>query len=167
MTPQRRATFLQVLAETGIVIAAAQAAGPHQATCSTVTWRDLRAKDPEFAREWDEALEKAAAKVEAEARRRAIEGYSEPVYQKGEEVGKIVRYSDRLLELLLKAKCIGYADKTTLNVQGGIVHAHGTLAEVMSSLRGLAPESRDDLRRILEREAEGASQESPTTDKVS
>ncbi len=40
--------------------------------------------------------------LEDEAQRRAM-GYEEAVYYKGEKVGTITRYSDRLMELLLKA----------------------------------------------------------------
>lgn len=42
-----------------------------------------------------------ARRVQA-AHRRAIDGVPEPVFQGGQHVGDVVRYSDRLLELLLK-----------------------------------------------------------------
>lgn len=42
-----------------------------------------------------------ARRVQA-AHRRAIDGVPEPVFQGGQYVGDVVRYSDRLLELLLK-----------------------------------------------------------------
>lgn len=41
--------------------------------------------------------------LEAEARRRAMDGVDEPVYHKGEVVGHVRKYSDTLLIFLLKA----------------------------------------------------------------
>lgn len=57
-----------------------------------------------FARAWDSALEVATDALEAEARRRAIQGVSEPVgWYQGKPGGKVRRYSDTLLIFLLKA----------------------------------------------------------------
>ena len=44
----------------------------------------------------------AVEHLEAEARRRAVEGIEEPVFYKGEIVGHKMRYSDTLLMFLLK-----------------------------------------------------------------
>jgi transposase-like protein len=64
---------------------------------------DWRRQYPDFAEEWDQAIECAVDELEAEARRRAFTGVEEPVFYKGEECGYIRKYSDKLLELLLKA----------------------------------------------------------------
>ena len=64
---------------------------------------DWRRQHPDFAAEWDEAIEHAVDELETEARRRAFEGVNEPVFYKGAECGYIRKYSDKLLELLLKA----------------------------------------------------------------
>jgi hypothetical protein len=53
---------------------------------------------------FDEAHEDALDALEEEARRRAVDGVLEPVYQGGEKVGTIRKYSDALLMLLLKGK---------------------------------------------------------------
>jgi hypothetical protein len=82
----------------GNVTRAAEAAG-----VSRRAPYDWRADDASFAEAWDEALEAACDALEAEARRRAYEGWEEPVYQKGALVGRIRKYSDRLLEVLLRA----------------------------------------------------------------
>ena len=50
----------------------------------------------------DHAREEAADTLEAEARRRAIEGVEEPVFHKGERVGTVRKHSDLLLIFLLK-----------------------------------------------------------------
>jgi hypothetical protein len=42
--------------------------------------------------------------LETEAYRRAVLGYEEPVYQPGEKVGVVTRYSDNLLMLLLRSR---------------------------------------------------------------
>ena len=93
-----RAIFLSALAGSaaGSVPRAAEAAGvnpyqPHR-------WAK---KDEAFAKQMSEA--KALGEriqlslLEREADRRAVEGVEEPVYQKGELVGHIRRYSDLLL----------------------------------------------------------------------
>ena len=59
--------------------------------------------DPDFALAWDEAVNIAADALEREAWRRAVEGFEEPVHYRGEVVGYVKKYSDRMLELLLKA----------------------------------------------------------------
>ncbi|HXH11169.1 MAG TPA: terminase [Alphaproteobacteria bacterium] len=64
---------------------------------------DARERDPEFAKQWDDAVEEATDALEREARRRAVEGWDEPVFYKGQLQGYIRRYSDRMLELLLRA----------------------------------------------------------------
>lgn len=64
-------------------------------------WRN---EDPEFAAAWVEAVEEGTDKIEAEAYRRAVEGYERPVFQGGEEVGRVREYSDTLLTLLIKGR---------------------------------------------------------------
>lgn len=98
VTSRARASFLQHLQETGNVTASAKAAG-----FSRTAAYERRSVDPEFAAAWKEAEEIATDTLEAEARRRAIEGVEEPVYYLGKECGRIRKYSDRMLEILLKA----------------------------------------------------------------
>ena len=98
VTAARKAAFLDRLARTGNVTAAARDAGIGQSTVYK-----LRRKCPDFDRGWDEALEQALAALEIEARRRAVEGWDKPVYYRGQPVGTVRHYSDKLLELLLKA----------------------------------------------------------------
>ena len=63
---------------------------------------DARDRDNEFAQLWDEAVEEATDALEREAWRRAVEGWDEPVFYQGKAVGAVRKYSDRMLELLLK-----------------------------------------------------------------
>ena len=99
LTPARQVRFLDALAQTGNVTWAAAAIGMTRAAAL-----GLRAGDESLARQWDDALEIAADALEAEARRRALEGWLEPVYYQGQRVGEVRKYSDRMLELLLKAQ---------------------------------------------------------------
>ena len=97
-TEAKRAVFLDVLEKTSGVTTAARAAG-----VSRKTAYEHRNKDPEFAARWDEAEDSYADRLVREAYRRAVDGVDEPVYQQGELVGVIRRYSDSLLNSKLKA----------------------------------------------------------------
>ena len=105
-TDQQRATFLVRLAETGNVSdAARRAAVPRSGAYA------LRLADEEFALQWAEAQGQAVDALELEARRRAVEGVEQPVLYAGKPVHDdlgdpvtVRHYSDRLLELLLKAR---------------------------------------------------------------
>jgi hypothetical protein len=58
--------------------------------------------DDTFAHQMAEARVQAIELLEAEARRRAYDGWAEPVYQRGVQVGTVTRYSDNLMMFLLK-----------------------------------------------------------------
>jgi hypothetical protein len=57
---------------------------------------------------------------------RAVNGWDEPVFYQGEQVGEITKYSDRLLELLAKRHIPEFRDHTTsdVNVSGGVLVVH-------------------------------------------
>ena len=63
-------------------------------------WYELRAEDEEFAESWAQAVEQGTQRIEDEILRRGVEGWEEPVFQKGELVGHIRRHSDQMLQLL-------------------------------------------------------------------
>lgn len=111
-TDTDKQTFLDALAKCGIVSDALRAAGIK--TRATVNrWRE---EDEAFSDAYDEALETAADTLEAEARRRAVEGVvSIKWVGKGDnrEPVEEVRYSDPLLIALLKAnKPDKFADRS-------------------------------------------------------
>jgi hypothetical protein len=106
LTRERQEWFLKALAETGIVSAAVEIAG----TSRTRVY-ELRKRNPGFAAGWEEAEERAADALEAEAWRRAVDGVQEPLVSGGKVVrdddGRpiaIRRYSDALMIALLKAR---------------------------------------------------------------
>ena len=62
-----------------------------------------RHNDSDFDKAVLEARNQGYDMIEEEARRRAVEGVLEPVYYKGEQVGAVRKYSDRLILELLRA----------------------------------------------------------------
>lgn len=65
---------------------------------------DLRAADKTFRKAWDDAVEAGTDRLEDEALRRALAGTERPIFQGGKHVGTERIYSDRMLEILLKAR---------------------------------------------------------------
>ncbi len=125
-TPRARARFLRGLERTGCVSIACRAAGFGRTTAYK-----RRGQDEGFRAEWDEALALAADRLEAEARRRAVEGTLRPVYQGGRRVGSVRLYSDRLLELLLRAHRPGFLRGSWDRGQGatGVLRVAGGLGQ--------------------------------------
>jgi hypothetical protein len=98
-TSENREAFLDALQITANVTSACQTAGLPR-TCA-YDWRDA---DPEFAAEWELALERGSDALEDEAIRRGREGYLKPVFHQGKEIGAVREYSDTLLIFMLKAR---------------------------------------------------------------
>jgi hypothetical protein len=74
------------------------------------------------------ALEFYRQKISHTVHNRAVAGWEEPVFYKGECVGYVRRFSDRLLELQAKRHCPEYRDRSQmdLNVAGGVLLITGT-----------------------------------------
>lgn len=103
--------FIETLAETCSVTKSAEAAG-----VSTRTAHRWRKDDEAFGQAWDDALAVGADVLESEAVRRAHDGWDEPVYQQGKQVGIVRKFSDTLLIFLLKgAKPEKYKDRHELS----------------------------------------------------
>lgn len=96
-TEQADQVFFDTLATTGNTQHACDAAG--YSLRSIYTWRKA---DAQFAAEFASAKEASGDVLESEAVRRAVEGVDEPVFYKGDACGVIRRYSDSLLQTLLK-----------------------------------------------------------------
>lgn len=97
ITEAKRRAFLAALRATGNVRSACEAAQIGRRTA--YNWRE----DASFKADWDEAVTDACDLLEREARRRAVDGWPEPVWHKGEMCGTVQKFSDRMLELLLMA----------------------------------------------------------------
>lgn len=92
------------------------------------TVRKLCLADADFRQRLMHAGQVYASRVLAEVQRRAIHGVTKPVYYKGEIVGTVQEYSDRLLELELRradpevrAMLDGPKSQTTVNVNSSSV----------------------------------------------
>lgn len=96
-TPKKQREFLELLASNGNVTVTCEALNLRRQTVY-----EARAEDAEFAAAWDAAMEQAADHLEAEARRRAVDGWDEPVFYQGEKAGLVRKFSDTLLIFLLK-----------------------------------------------------------------
>lgn len=96
-TAEKKRAFLAAYAQCGNVSHAARLAG-----ISRETHYEWLTKDSNYAAAFQQADAQAADALELEARRRALEGWEEPVYQKAQLVGTVRRYSDTLLIFLLK-----------------------------------------------------------------
>jgi hypothetical protein len=94
----KKAAFLAAFAEAGTVKHAAEIAGVSPK--HPYYWLQ---NDSKFAAAFEQAKEDAIQSLEWEARRRAIEGRSEPVFYKGKRCAVIRKPSDTLLIFLLKA----------------------------------------------------------------
>ncbi|MEO2091324.1 MAG: terminase [Gemmataceae bacterium] len=77
---------------------------------------------PKFRRAWEAAIEEATDALEAEARRRAVDGVPTPVFHAGVQVGTVTRYSDALLARLLQAYRPGrFGDRRRDEAVGSVV----------------------------------------------
>jgi hypothetical protein len=117
---------------------------------------DVRNADPTFAAEWDLALAEGIDVLEQEAKRRAVEGVEQerPIVSRGMIVGHVrtIEYSDRLLELLLKAKKPDvYRENVSVEQRGRVRHDHQHVGRV--DLRLATEEEMDVLERIAQRSA--------------
>lgn len=113
--PRKRA-FLLNLAMLGNRTRAAKATG-----CSTViTWM-WRRDDDVFRQRYEDAMRIAAELHEDEMFRRSSEGVLEPVFQGGQLVGSVRKFSDTLLIFALKGALPDkYADRAKVEHSGQV-----------------------------------------------
>lgn len=158
-TPERRALFLQVLADT---------CSPKQACAVVGIARSSayhhREKDLEFAAQWDAAVAEALDAVLEESYRRAVVGVNEPVVYQGDiskdADGKpvtVTKYSDRLLELLMKWRYPEQmADRLRVRSDGSGLDSRALLA--------MSPEERTQLVALLSKYAEALPEQTEDED---
>jgi hypothetical protein len=120
--PQQR--FLKAFVRYGVISHAACAAGVTRQT--VYNWKQSVPGEEMsmFARAFLTADEMRIDRIEAEMHRRAIEGWDEPVFHRGRQVGTIRRFDSRLLEVLAKAaKPLKYRDniKVDTKISGGVL----------------------------------------------
>ncbi len=135
-TEEKQRRFIEVLADTGLVGAAAKAVGLTRESA----YRLRRAAGAEsFAAAWDAARHHAGGLIEDIAFERAIEGVGVPVFNEhGEEIASRTRYDNRLLVFLLRRlRADRYGDDGRAGPSGGA--ATGAPPPLSLSLRALEP----------------------------
>lgn len=134
--PKKRA-FLTAFAKVGTVTHAAEIAGVNRDT-----HRIWLQKDPEYAAAFERAKDAFADLLEKVALERATEGWEEPVFQGGKEVGRVRKFSNTLLIFLLKGlRPDKYRERYEQKIVGG-----GDPVSVR--LEGLSPEDIRALARL-------------------
>ena len=109
-SPKMRARFLDAIKETGNITLSCK-----MSRLPSRTAYDWRRQDEQFRQDWDDALVEGEAKLEDEAKRRALLGVKKPIYQGGKRVGYVQEYSDTLLIFLLKGtNKAKFGDRTML-----------------------------------------------------
>jgi len=99
ITPGRLDALLEAIATGSEDLEACQFAGVQLQAMK----KRLR-EDIEFAKAYKTARQARIEAYRSEARRRGIDGWTVPVFYRGEQVGFERKHSDRMLELLLKAE---------------------------------------------------------------
>lgn len=119
--------FLEELAKHGGIMRAAE-----KAEIAYNSLLNHRKKCPLFDSAVLRAQKRFGESLESEAYRRAVEGTKRPVYYKGEVVGHILEFSDRMLELLLKKNVPEFREKVTadVNIRGGVLVVNAEAKDV-------------------------------------
>lgn len=148
-TASKFAAILNEICNTGVMGLACVACG-----ISISHMRRLRQEHEEIQALVDEAMSIYHERLRYTIHNKAVDGWEEPVYYKGEEVGSVHRFSERLLELQAKRHMPEYRDKSQMdvNVAGGVLVVH---APVMSR--------EEWLKQHAEQNGELTDGQSPTT----
>jgi hypothetical protein len=135
-TDSLKPVFLQTYADSGFILQTCERVGIPRNTFSR--WLE---QDQKFASDFAIANEKVTEKYELAAGLRAVNGYDEPVFHQGKQVGTIKRYSDRLLELLLKSRNREkYAERINYNIDEESI-AGAIASRFVSIVRRVAPDT--------------------------
>ncbi len=164
LTKARKEIFLNELKRHGIAAEAARVASPHSTErhgCLS-TFRSEKARDPVFAADWLAAQEEADARLMMEAHRRAVEGCEKGIFQKGQRVmdhdgqpATEKQYSDRLMELLLRARFPSqFIERRAIEHSGQVDHSVRGLLITGTDLLALGTADRENLSVILQKIAD-------------
>ena len=81
-------------------------------------WRD---RDPEFKKAMEEIEARTIDLLRSEAFRRGVVGVDEPIFHMGKQVATSKKYSDYLLDRMLRAKDPAFRDSMRVDVNVGFV----------------------------------------------
>ena len=157
VTRRKKDKFIQLLREGQTVINACS-----QISITTMSMYRHRRAEPDFAKEWDDAIEEwektLLQRMEAEADRRSMEGDLRPIgFYRGKPFTAIRDYSDILLMFRMKKLDPAYRETPTVDVKQDI-HLHGPPAARMSSedaeaLEDATPDMRRQLLHVVKSKA--------------
>lgn len=118
LTAKLKREYLEVLSRCGVKMRSAMAIG----VCPQ-TIMNARKSDPKFEEAVQTAMELYRERIAFALQSRAVDGWDEPVFYRGEEVGSIRKYSDKLMELEAKRQIPEYRDHVSVdaNVKGGVL----------------------------------------------
>ena len=100
-TPERQTRFIQALAATDVVTAAAKAVGMSAKSAYALLKR--AGEDSGFARAWDAALDRSYRDALTDSLGRLVHGEQIPVFYRGRQVGSYRRFNDRLALATMRA----------------------------------------------------------------
>ncbi len=126
-TPATKAAFIDALAASGEVLAAVKTVG-----LSPQSAYRHRARDPEFARAWASARMISREVVIEELHSRALHGWDEDVFFRGEVVGTRKRHDNRLL-LALLARLDNFAGQEDVTIARRARDCFGRLVETLAA----------------------------------
>lgn len=106
-------SFLEALRHMPVVRAGCEAAGINRSTAYR-----LRETDPEFAQAWDDAMEAGIDRAENAALQRAVDGWEEPVIDKG-------RLAYRYERVVAKAQHAETGEEVETETWRMVLDAHG------------------------------------------
>lgn len=98
-TADRQVELIEALAESGCVEEACRRVGMSAQSAYTLRQRD---DAQSFRQAWDAALDYAVRRLGDAAFARALHGVARPVFYKGEQIGEVRRYDERLTQFLLR-----------------------------------------------------------------
>ena len=138
LTEQNKDKLLEQLSRTGNLSASAASVG----VTRFAVYKAIE-RDQDFGERIALAREKACNVLENEMYRRGVEGYDEPIFYQGEEVGSVRRYSDKLLQLLARANMGDrYSEKQNVTIDTNVTVEHSAKGK-LARLLGI-----DDIKTI-------------------
>ena len=135
---------IEAYAEYGTIGKAAEMSG-----VSYETIRKARIENPQFDESMEVAWKRYGDLVADEVRRRAVEGWEEPVFQRGELIGHVRKYSDRMLELMAKRTNTEFKERVAVEQKGTVQHEHTHTVD--HNLENLSVDEQEQLLALLEK----------------
>lgn len=126
--------FVRVMAQTGTVTL-----GCVKAQISRQAAYRWRAKDPQFSRRWDEALDSFLDLIEARGSQLAVEGVLEPVFHEGVIVGHVRKFDGKMIQFMLERRRRSVYRRELALEHSGSIAAELTPDDVRAQVLAILP----------------------------